>query len=189
MKKLITNILVVSAFLISIGSTNSCSKVEDIIDITVPVPFAIPVNIETTIPFVVSTEYAKSPEIPLNLDLDAKIKEKFPSMSINNLKSAKLSSFSVDFMSSLDNNAIKLDKVKNAELLIVAPGLAEKTIATVTNNTSPDALNFTPNADVELMEYLKSKQSAVILKMQGSETAATEMKIRINASFKIQVGL
>jgi hypothetical protein len=62
----------------------------------VPVPFAIPVNIETTIPFVVSTEYVKSPEIPLNLDLDAKIKEKFPSMSINNLKSAKLSSFSVD---------------------------------------------------------------------------------------------
>jgi hypothetical protein len=67
-------------------------------------------------------------------------------------------------MSSSNNNAIKLDKVKNAELLIVAPGLAEKTIATVTNNTSPDALNFTPNADVELMEYLKSKQSAVILK-------------------------
>jgi hypothetical protein len=28
-------------------------------------------------------------------------------------------------MSSSNNNAIKLDKVKNAELLIVAPGLAE----------------------------------------------------------------
>jgi hypothetical protein len=77
MKKLITNILVVSAFLISIGSTNSCSKVEDIIDITVPVPFAIPVNIETTIPFVVSTEYVKSPEILSILILMQRSKRNF----------------------------------------------------------------------------------------------------------------
>lgn len=190
MKKLIINTLTVSTLIVGLISMNSCSKVEDVIDdITIPVPFAIPVNIETEIPFIISTEYVKSPEVPLNLDLDAKIKEKFPTLSVNNLKSAKLSSFSVDFISSLNDNAIKLDKVKNAKLLIVAPGLPEKPIATVTNNTSESALNFTPDADAELMDYLKSNQSSIILEIQGSETAATQMKIRINASFRIQVGL
>ena len=72
MRKLITNVIVVSALFAAGSFTNSCSKVEDIIDdISVPVPFSIPVTTDVEIPYVLSTEFLRTPAIPLNLDLDA----------------------------------------------------------------------------------------------------------------------
>ncbi|TDX87154.1 hypothetical protein [Epilithonimonas xixisoli] len=188
MRKLVTNLVVVSALFAAGSFTNSCSKVEDIIDdISVPVPFSIPVTTEVEIPYVLSTEFLRTPEIPLNLDLDAKIKEKFPSLSINNLKSAKLEKFSIDYVSS--TGGAKLDKVKNAKLILKAPNLPEQVVAVVNNNTNADILNFTPNSEVELLEYLKSNQASFILEVQGSEAVLDQMKMKINSSFKIEVGL
>lgn len=191
MKKLIISTLAVSTLIVGLISMNSCSKVEDIIDdITIPVPFSIPFDVETTIPFAVTTEPIKYPAIPLNLDLDAKIREQFNGATIDNVKSAKLSSFVVNFVSSSDSDSIKLDKVQDAKIYIKTPTLVEIEIAAVVNNVSPTALNFTP-ADKELMEYLRSKDVSIALELKGKELepVVTQMKIRINSGFKIQVGL
>ncbi|GGG50236.1 hypothetical protein GCM10007332_09850 [Epilithonimonas arachidiradicis] len=175
-----------SALIVGISTINSCSKVDDIIDnITIPVPFDIPVNIETEIPFAVATEYVKSPSIPLGLDLDKEIKERFEGNLT--VKSAKLTSFSISQVSSV--GGINLKAVSDAELWISAPGQEDKVIATVTNNTSETALSFTPDTTVELMNYLKSTQAAIYIKVKGPENKVDQMKIRINSSFKIQVGL
>lgn len=189
MRKLIVGSIMLSVLLFSAGISNSCSKVDDIIDITIPVPFAINNNFDADIPFVITTEYVVLPDMPLNLNLDEEIKSRFQNMSVNNLKSAKLSSFSIDYISSSNNNKIKLNKVKDAELWIKAPNVGEIKVASVSNNTSETALNFTPDADLELMNYLKSSQASIYLKMRGTESVATQMKIRINSAFKIQVSL
>lgn len=187
MKKIIISTLAVSALIVGLISMNSCSKVEDIIDdITIPVPFTIPVNIETDIPFIVSTEFVKSPNIPLNLDLDKEIKEKFNNLSVDNVKSAKLTSFSITQVSSV--GGINLKAVSDANLYISTPGQEDIMIATVTNNTSETALSFTP-LDIELMNYLKSNQTSIYIEIKGPESKADQMKIRINSGFKIQVGL
>ena len=122
-----------SVLLFSAGISNSCSKLDDIVDITIPVPFAINNNFDADIPFVVTTEYVVSPDMPLNLNLDEEIKSRFQNMSVNNLKSAKLSSFSIDYISSSNNNEIKLNKVKDAELWIKAPNVGEIKVASVSN--------------------------------------------------------
>ncbi|WP_333853931.1 hypothetical protein [Epilithonimonas sp.] len=192
MKKIIISTLAVSTLIVGLSSMNSCSKVEDTIDeITIPVPITIPFDVETEIPFAVTTESIKYPAIPLNLDLDAKIRAQFNGATIDNVKSAKLSSFVVNFVSSSNSDSIKLDKVQDAKIYIKTPTLAETEIATVVNNVSPTALNFTPTADKELMEYLKSKDVSIALELKGTELepVVTQMKIRINSDFKIQVGL
>ena len=47
MRKLIVGSIMLSVLLFSAGISNSCSKVDDIIDITIPVPFAINNNLST----------------------------------------------------------------------------------------------------------------------------------------------
>lgn len=186
MKKLITNTILASSLLTGISFANSCSKVEDIInDITIPVPFDIPVNIDSDIPFVVSTDYVKSPNISLNLDLDKEIKDRFQGNLT--VKSAKLTSFSISQVSSV--GGITLKAVSDAKLWIAAPGQVDQVIANVTNNTSETALSFTPDPNVEIMSYLKSTQASIYLEVKGPENKADQMKIKINSSFKIQVGL
>lgn len=189
MKRIIKSSIIASALLIGFGSLTSCSKVEDIIDnISIPVPFDIPFTSDITIPFVITTESVRYPEIPLNLNLDEKIKAQFANASVNNIKFAKLSSFTIDFVSSANSDAVKLDKVQNAKIFIKAPNLPELEIANVVDNLSPTALNFTP-ADKDIVEYLKSNNVSIILELKGRETAATtQMKLKINSSFKLQIG-
>lgn len=192
MKKLVTNSLLAIAVLIGSMTINSCSNVEDIIDnITIPVPFAINVNKNNLdIPFVVGTEFVKSPSIPLNIDLDAEIKERFSNMSVNNVKSAKLSSFSISRVSSSAD--VTFADISDARLYISAPDQSDRLVATVTNNTSPDALNFTPittEPDSELVNYLKSPQASIYMEIKGSANKVSQMKINISSSFKIQVSL
>jgi len=191
MKRIITSSILAFALIIGLSSVNSCSKVDDIIDnISIPVPFAINVNKNNLdIPFVVGTEYVKSPSIPLGINLDAEIKERFQGMSADNVKSARLASLSIGYVSS--TNGTKLNAVSDAKVWISAPNQTDRVIATVTNNTSPDALSFTPvttEQEAELMNYLKSPQVSIYLEIKGPENKIDQMKININSSFKIQVG-
>ena len=192
MKKLLTNSILASALLIGSITINSCGKVEDIIDnITIPVPFAINVNknnIDT--PLIVSTQYIKSPNIPLGINLDQEIKNRFQNMSSANVKSAKLASFSITQLSS--TSGTKLNAISDAQLVISASNLPDKIIATVSNNVSAETLNFTPvttEPDSELMDYLKSQDASIYLNFKGPENKVDQMKVNINSSFKIQVGL
>lgn len=189
MRKIISSVVLVSSFLMIGNATTSCSKVEDIIDeISVPVPFTIPLSFETTIPFATAntTDFVTYPEIPVNIDVDAKIKEKYPSLSIENLKSAKLDSFSIE---STSGSGIELDAIKDAEIYLKAPNLDEVLVATVTGNTSKTNINFTPASNTELINHLKSKQNSFIMKIKGSRIAAGSLKIKVNSGFKIEVGL
>lgn len=172
----------ISLFVI-LGTLNSC---ED--DISIPVPFAIPLSVETKVPFasVTTTGYLTYPEIPMDLDVDAKIKEKYDNLSIDNLTSAKLESLNIELKSSTLNG--KLDAIKNAKLYIKTPQLEKKLVATVMNNTSTDKIVFTTE-DAELIEYLRSKKNSLIMEIQGQKTLADEFILLINPSFKISVGL
>lgn len=192
MKKLLTSSILAAAIIAGSISLNNCGKVEDLIDnISIPVPFSIPVNLNNIdIPVVVSTEFLKSPNIPLGLDLDAEIKKRFSNMSVNNVKSAKLVSFSIARVSSTDPN-VTFAAITDAELYISAPNQADRLVATVTNNTSADALNFTPittDPDAELMSYLKSSDAAIYLRIKGNANRVSQMRINIASSFKIEVG-
>lgn len=189
MRKIITNIMLISGFLMVGNVATSCGKVEDLIDdISVPIPFTIPVNLDAQIPFatVNTTDFVTYPEIPVNLDLDAKIKEEYPSFSINNLKSVKLDNFSIIYVSS--TGGTKLDAIKDAELYLKTPDTAAKLIATTSGNVNPTTLSFTPVANLDLIADLKSKQNSFILKIRGSKVAVDVMKIRVTSGFKIEVG-
>lgn len=189
MKKIITSIVLVSSFLLIGNITTSCSKVEDIIDdISVPVPFTIKMDFETTIPFatVNTTDLVTYPEVPVNIDVDAKIKESYPSFSINNLKSAKLENFSID---AVEGSTVELDAIKDAELWFKTPELSEIKIATVADNTSKTSITFTPVPNTELINHLKSKQNSFILKIRGSRVEVGSLKVKVNSGFKISIGL
>lgn len=189
MRKLIASIMLISGFLMVGNVVTSCDKVDDIIDeISVPVPFTIPLSFETTVPFATinTTDLVPYPEVPVNIDVDAKIKEKYPSLSINNLKSAKLDNFNIE---SVPGSTLTLDAIKDSEIWFKTPDKPEVKIATATGNTSATNLTFTPEPNVDLIDYLRSKQNSVILKIRGSRIAAGQMKIKVNAGFKIEVGL
>lgn len=190
MKKIFASAVLVSSLLIVGNMTTSCSKVEDLIDeISVPIPFTIPLSFEAQIPVATAdtNEYVTYPDIAVNLDVDAKIKEKYPSLSANNLKSAKLDNFSIDYLSS--TGGTKLDALKDAKLYLKTPDLPELLVAESLNNVNPNTINFTPTANTELISYLKSKQNSFILKIRGSKVALDAVKIKVNSGFKIEVGL
>lgn len=189
MRKIITSVVLISSFLMIGNITTSCSKVEDIIDdISVPIPFTIPLSFETTVPFATAntTDYVTYPEIPVNIDVDAKIKEKYPSLSVNNLKSAKLDNFTI---SAMDGSQIELDAIKDARIYLKTPDLDKILVAEVVGNTNKTNINFTPFANTELINHLKSKQNSFIMEIKGSKITAGSLKIKIDAGFRISVGL
>ena len=106
--------------------TTSCRDIVNTVLDVLP-PFDVPFTTTLTVPFanVSTTTYTRTPEIPMNIDLDAKIKENNPNYSINNLKSVKMSTLNIEYLSSQFD--IKLDVIKNARIYIKAPEPAGKT--------------------------------------------------------------
>lgn len=187
MRKIITSVVLVSSFLMIGNVAISCSKVEDIIDdISVPVPLTIPLDFQSEFPFatVNTTDFVTYPEVPVNIDVDAKIKDYNSSLSINNLKSAKLDKFSIE---AVEGNAVPLDAIKDAEIYFKAPNLENALVATVTGNTNAAVITFTPTS-ADLINHLKSKQNSFILRIKGSKITAGNMKIKVNTGFRISVG-
>jgi hypothetical protein len=183
MKKLVFRSLVVfSALAILFTSLISCDSDG------IPVPFDIPMTVEQNLPFatVNTTSYLRYPEIALNLDADAAIKEKYSKLSINNLKSARLTGFSIDYLSSELGN--KLNVISGAKVYLKAPDLQEVLIGTVENNTNPTTIILN-TADAELIDYLKSKQNSLILEIKGAQTSLDQLKVNLKPVFKINVGL
>lgn len=175
--------LVFSTLGILMTALISCDSDEGI-----PVPFDIPMTVEQTLPFatVNTTSYLRYPEITLNLDADAAIREKYSQLSINNLKSAKLTGFSIDYLSSKMGN--KLNIISGAKVYLKAPNLPEVLIGTVENNTNPTTIALN-TADAELIGYLKSKQNSLILEIKGAQISLDELKVNLKPVFKISVGL
>lgn len=189
MKKNLLSLLLVATTLTATGTLNSCDRVKDAIeDTAIPLPFDIPLSFGAEIPFatVPTTDFLRYPEINMDVNLDAKIKEKYPRLSINNVKSAKLQTLSIDLVSSVLGG--DLTAVKNAKIYIKTPNLPEKLVATSTNNTSGSKIVFTPN-DEELINYLSSAQNSLILEIQGAKITLDKFNIKVNPSFRISVGL
>ena len=151
-------------------------------------PFDVPFSTTLDVPFaaVSTTAYTKTPDIPMNINLDAKIKENNPNFSINNLKSVKLNTLSMDYVSSTLGN--KLDVIKNAKIYIKAPNQTERLIATAYDNTNPNMITFTLE-DAEILEYFRTNQNYLVIEIMGSRVTADQLKIKMNAGFKIKVQL
>ncbi|MBD8081747.1 hypothetical protein [Chryseobacterium caseinilyticum] len=185
MKKLLLRFVLVFGLLgTTTLSLTSCDKD----DIEVPVPFDIPLTLEKDLPFatVNTSSYLRYPEIPLNIDVDAKIKEKNSKLSVENLKSVKLTGFTIDYISSTLGN--KLNIINGAKVFIKAPNLPEVLVGTVENNTNPNTLTIN-TTDTELIDYLKSKQNSLFLEIKGAQTSLDELKVNLKPVFKITVGL
>lgn len=187
MKKIITSIVLVSSFLMIGNITTSCSKVEDIIDdISVPVPLTIPLDFPAEFPFAIDTDVSlTSPEIPVTLDVNQKIKDYNENLSINNLKSAKLDKFSIEVA---EGNTVPLDAIKDAEVYFKTPNVGTVLVAKVTGNTNASSITFTPTSD-DLISHFQTNQHTFYLKIKGGKLAAGNMKIKVNTGFKISVGL
>ncbi|QOW09525.1 hypothetical protein Q73A0000_03665 [Kaistella flava (ex Peng et al. 2021)] len=151
-------------------------------------PFDVPFSTNVDVPFasVSTTTYTRTPEIPMNIDLNAKIKENNPNFSINNLKSVKLNTLSLDYISSQLGN--KLDVIKNARIYVKSPNQADRLIATAYNNTNPNTITFTLE-DTEILEYFRTNQNSLIIEIQASRITADQIKMNMNAGFKIKVQL
>lgn len=182
MKKYI--ILFSAALLLLLGSCRDA--INAVLD-ALP-PFNAPFTTTLTVPFagVSTTAYTRTPEIPMNIDLDAQIRQNNPNYSVNNLKSVRLSKLNLEFVESDLGN--QLDVIRNAKIYVKAPNLPEKLIATVTDNTSPTNIEFTV-ADVELLEYFRTSQNSLILEIQASRPAADRLTVKLQSGFKVKVQL
>ncbi|MBF8456214.1 hypothetical protein IV494_03375 [Kaistella sp. G5-32] len=151
-------------------------------------PFEVPFTTTVDVPFaaISTTGYTQTPELPMNINLDAKIKEQNANFSINNLKSVKLSTLSLDYVSSQLGN--KLDVIKNARIYVKAPNQADRLIATAYDNTNPNTITFTATDD-EILEYFRTTQNSLIIEIQASKVTADQIKMKINSGFKIKVQL
>ena len=151
-------------------------------------PFEVPFSTTVDVPFaaISTTGYTQTPELPMNINLDAKIKEQNANFSINNLKSVKLSTLSLDYVSSQLGN--KLDVIKNARIYVKAPNQADRLIATAYDNTNPNTITFTATDD-EILEYFRTTQNSLIIEIQASKVTADQIKMKINSGFKIKVQL
>ncbi len=167
--------------------TTSCRDIVNTVLDALP-PFDVPFTTTVTVPFVnvSTTTYTRTPEIPMNINLDAKIKENNPNYSINNLKSVKMSTLSMDYISSTVDT--KLDVIKNARVYIKAPNQPEKLIATVVNNTNPTTVTFTV-PDEELINYFKTSQNSLIFEIQANAATADQITMKMNTGFKVKVQL
>ena len=151
-------------------------------------PFDVPFSTNVPVPLaaVSTTTYTRTPEIPMNINLDAKIKENNPNYSINNLKSVKLSTLKVDFVSStLDT---RLNAIRNARIYVKAPNQPERLIATAYDNTNPDTITFTV-VDEELINYFRTNENSLIFEVMASTPTADQLTVRISSGFKIRVQL
>lgn len=181
--------LLIGSFALMPSIFVSCDRVKDAVDnVAVPVPFDIPMSYETEIPFasVKTDNYLRYPEIKMNLDVDTEIKKKYPALSINNLKSVKLSAMNIELTKSILGG--NFDAVRNAKIYVKAPNQPERLAATVTENSSTNKIVFTPT-DEELIEYFRSKENSLILEIQGRKLTLDKFTIKINPSFKVSVGL
>lgn len=176
----------VMAVMLSLFLT-SCRDIANAVLDVLP-PFEVPFSTSMQVPFaaVSTTSYTRTPEIPMNIDLDAKIKSENPSYSINNLKSVKMSSLTVTYESSQMGS--KLDAIKNAKIYIKAPNLPEKLIATAYDNTNPTSITFT-STDAEILDYFKTTQNSLIVEVQGNYVTADRITMKMDSKFKIKVQL
>ena len=151
-------------------------------------PFDVPFSTTLDVPFasLSTTAYTKTPEIPMNIDLNAKIKENNSNFSINNLKSVKLNTLSLDYVSSQLGN--KLDVIKNARIYVKAPNQADRLIATAYDNTNPNTITFTLE-DAEILEYFRTNQNSLVVEIMSSKVSADQIKMKMNSGFKIKVQL
>lgn len=166
---------------------SSCRDIVNTVLDALP-PFDVPfsTNVQVPLAAVSTTTYTRTPEIPMNINLDAKIKENNPNYSINNLKSVKLSTLKVDFVSStLDT---RLNAIKNARIFVKAPNQPERLIATAYDNTNPDTITFTV-VDEELINYFRTNENSLIFEVMASTPTADQLTVRISSGFKIRVQL
>ena len=167
--------------------TTSCRDiVNSVLDVLPPFDVSFTTNVTVPLATLSTTSYTRTPEIPMNIDLDEIIKEKNPNFSINNLKSVKLNSLDMQYVSSQFDT--KLDVIKNAKIYIKAPNLPEKLIATAMNNTNPDTITFTVENE-ELLEYFRTSQNSLIFEIQGNRISADQITLKINSGFNVKVQL
>ncbi|MGA9213551.1 hypothetical protein [Kaistella sp.] len=151
-------------------------------------PFDVPYSKSLDVPFAIvsATEFTRTPEIAMNIDLDAKIKEKKPNLSIKNLKSVKMNTLSLNYVSSKLGN--KLELIKNAKIYLKAPNQEERLIATSFNNTDPNTIIFNVN-DEEILEYFRTTENSLIFEIQASNKSTDVIKIKGISGFKIKIKL
>lgn len=185
-KNIMKNLTLLSSLVLLFFATSCRDIVNSVLDVLPP--FDLPFSSTFQVPFASmnTTTYTRTPEIPMNIDLNAKIKEQNANFSINNLKSVKLNTLSLDYVNSSLGN--QLDVIKNARIYVKAPNQEERLIATAYDNTNPNTITFTVN-DVEILEYFRTSQNSIIIEIQASKVTADQLTIKLNTGFNVKVQL
>ena len=156
---------------------SSCREIANsVLDLLPPFDVTFSTNIEIPFAAVSTTSYTRTPEIPMNINLDAKIKEQNPKYGIDNLKSVKLNTLTVDYISSQLGN--KLDVIKSARIYIKAPN----------QPTNPNSITFT-STDAEMLEYFRTNENSLIIEVMASRPSADVITMKMNTGFKVRVQL
>ncbi len=182
MKKL----MLITGILITFFLTSCREIVNTVLDILPPFDVPFTTTIEFPFASVSTTTYTRAPEIPMNIDVDAEIKKNNSGYSINNLKSVKLNTLTLNYAGSQLGN--KLDAIKSAKLYIKTPNMPERLIATVENNTNPDTITFV-STNTELLEYFRTKENSLIIEIMANYPSADIITTKMNTGFKIRVQL
>lgn len=193
MKKLFLYSSFLGMALLGSSTLVSCDRVQDAVNAVADnFPFNVPLNInQPKAPlFTASTagemwDYGK---ISLNLDVDAEIKKQNSNLGINNLRSAKLTSFQIELVDGTGINA-DLASISGAEIYLIAPKLPEKLVATASGNTNAKLLTFQTKSDEELIDYLKNKENSIRLKIKSEKLAAGTVNINLKPTFRIVAGV
>ncbi|GEM_PF-3584550 len=167
----------------------SCDRVEDVIEAAAdPVPLIarFPFVVEVPMADIPADSYATSPEIDLDFDIDAKIKEFYPDLSVANMQSAKIEELTIELV---ETSGPKLSAIKNTKVYIQLPQENRRVLlGEALNNTDPDKLVFTVNKDVDVTEFLKHKENALVLEAQAYQPIENfTFKVRIRPVFSINV--
>lgn len=156
-----------------------------------------PINIPTPIknveiPFA-SAKDLKIPVIPpiyLDFDADKYIRENAAPASLDNVKSAKLKSFTIELE---DSSFIgDLSAIKDAEIYLKSenPAQEELKVAWVKDNTNDKKLEFEVDSSKDLLPYFKAeKQYIVVRNIVGAKGSLTTFTVKLIPEWEMSFGL
>jgi len=166
----------------------SCNKLEEALQSDLS---TTPKEVEFSIPVLTASNTEVTyKEIGTTINLDSLIKVTAPSFGEKNIKSIKLTNFTIDFLNS--DNANNFANLQSINAKIETAGKSALEIVSITNN--PDvtsaSLSIPLSAEgLELKDYLSNKTIKYILKgkVRRSTTKILQAKAKVN--YTITVGL
>lgn len=177
-------------FLFMLGTSvalTSCDKIKEATNQDVTIT---PEAVNFTIPIITNTAaVTKIGEFSLNVDLDAKIKEKASKFGIKNIKSIKVSSVTVSLNNSDDNN--NFGNMETLEGSISADNQTSQVAVKVANNpaTAASTITLPANGNIELKSLVTGANIKYTFNGKMRKATTKALEARATVKYELVVGL